>query len=135
MLYGLSMAREEDVESYAKRTKKAFFPENEDYSFMLILVMGVMDNIQKIDGYLAKTSHNWSIDRISPVDKNIIRIAVYELMYSEIVNTPPIAAINEAIELAKSFGSDQSKAFVNGILDILFKELKGLKGKEVLSES
>jgi N utilization substance protein B len=79
------------------------------------LVRGVAANREAIDGRIEAQSKNWSIARISRVDLNILRIAVYELLFRS--DIPKNVTINEAIEVAKKFGSEESPAFVNGILD------------------
>ena len=79
------------------------------------LVRGVAANREAIDGKIEAQSKNWSIARISRVDLNILRIAVYELLFRN--DIPKNVTINEAIEVAKKFGSEESPAFVNGILD------------------
>lgn len=80
-----------------------------------VLVSGVVDNLEDIDARLAATSENWSVDRMPVVDRVILRIAVYEMLYVDEV--PVSVAINEAVELAKAYGGeDESSRFVNGVL-------------------
>ncbi len=79
------------------------------------LVRGVIQHRDVIDATISKHAHNWAIDRLSVVDRNVLRIAVYELLYLD--DIPPAVIINEAIEIAKQFGDDESGGFVNGILD------------------
>ena len=78
------------------------------------LVSGVTCNVEEIDARLAATSENWSVDRMPVVDRVILRMAVYEMLYVDEV--PVSVAINEAVELAKAFGTDESPRFINGIL-------------------
>jgi N utilization substance protein B len=82
--------------------------------FCLSLIFGVQRNRGELDMMLAKTAQNWSLDRMAATDRNVLRLGAYEILYTD---TPQRAAINEAVELAKRFGSAQSAAFVNGILD------------------
>lgn len=84
------------------------------------IVGGVRENIDEIDGRLKASSRNWRIERMSRVDRNVLRIAVYELIYNR--ETPGQIVINEAIEIARRYGDNQSPAFVNGILDHILKE-------------
>lgn len=84
----------------------------EDYTGSL--VRGVAHNCEEIDREIASISENWSLSRMPIVDRNILRIAIYELNYDDSI--PPSVAINEAVELAKMFGRDDSSKFVNGIL-------------------
>lgn len=87
--------------------------ENPD-EFLQQLVEGTIANLQEIDQEISKHLERWSIDRLAKVDVNILRIGVYELMYSE--DAPQNVVINEAIEIAKRFGDEKSSKFVNGIL-------------------
>lgn len=82
--------------------------------FCLSLVLGVQRNRGELDAMLAGTAQNWSLDRMAATDRNVLRLGAYEILYTD---TPHKVAINEAVELAKRFGSGQSAAFVNGILD------------------
>ena len=84
------------------------------------LVLGVRSQLEKIDDMLAKYSENWTIDRMTGVDRNILRMAIFELLFrSEI---PKNVTINEAVEIGKKFGSEDSGAFVNGILDRIARD-------------
>lgn len=80
------------------------------------LVAGVRRNRQELDSVLTQTADHWSLERMAATDRNVLRLGAYEILYSE---TPDRVAINEAVELAKRFGSRQSAQFVNGILDRL----------------
>ena len=95
-------------------------PGMEDEKFVYDLVSGVEKNIDKIDEIISKTATDWPLDQISPVDRSILRLGVYELMFSNEV--PPKVAINEAVELGKTFGGNSSGKFVNGVLGTLFKD-------------
>ena len=87
-------------------------PELEE--FCLSLILGVRRNQQELDQLLSETADNWSLARMAATDRNVLRLGTYEILYTD---TPDRAAINEAVELAKRFGSAQSAQFVNGILD------------------
>ena len=89
--------------------------------FFTRLVEGVRQNIHKIDSLIEEGSENWKISRISGVDRNVMRIAVYELMFCP--DIPSKVSINEAIDIGKRFGADESGAFINGILDSIHKKL------------
>ncbi len=91
-----------------------------DEGFILDLVQGVLREKKDLDAFISKFAQGWKIDRINPVEKNIIRIALYEIWHKE--DIPFRIAINEAIELAKEYGEEESGAFVNGILDNVKKE-------------
>jgi N utilization substance protein B len=82
--------------------------------FCLSLIQGVRRNQGELDALLSKTADNWSVGRMAATDRNILRLGAFEILYTE---TPDRAAINEAVELAKRYGTAQSAHFVNGILD------------------
>lgn len=108
------------IESEFWKVKEVFFNETddviaeEDKEFILKEVEGVKEHISEIDEMIANVAKGWTIDRMSKVDLAILRLAVYEMKYSE--ETPVSVAVNEAVELAKKFSSDQAPAFINGIL-------------------
>jgi transcription antitermination protein NusB len=79
------------------------------------LALGAVDNQGEIDGRLAEQADNWKLDRMAAVDRNILRLAMYELLFA--TDTPPAVVIDEAVEIAKRFGSERSSQFVNGVLD------------------
>ncbi len=79
------------------------------------LIQGVLQHCQEVDTRIAKVSQNFSFERLNMVDRNILRLAVYEMFFN--LDVPPVVAINEAIELAKAFGGEDSGKFVNGVLD------------------
>ena len=86
------------------------------------IVQGVSLNLQFIDSFISKYSENWEIRRMSTIDRNILRIAIFEMLYKE--DIPPKVSIDEAIELSKKFSEgEKSKDFVNGILDKIFHEV------------
>lgn len=90
-------------------------PEAEAAAFAQALVEGVMTHRSEIDAIIAAHSHHWSVARMAKVDRNILRVAVFELIHLE--DVPKRVVLNEAIELAKKFGSEESSAFINGVLD------------------
>jgi N utilization substance protein B len=79
------------------------------------LIRGVLDKLCEIDGIIADQTRNWDFDRIAKVDRNILRLAIYEMMHRD--DIPPVVSINEAIDIAKKFSTENSGRFVNGILD------------------
>ncbi len=84
------------------------------------LVGGTVKHLREIDEWIIKSADNWDIIRMATVDRNILRLAAYELLYQ--TEVPPKVAINEAVELAKKYGDTESSKFVNGILDKIHKE-------------
>jgi len=93
--------------------------------FSLILVNGVLSNLSKIDKSISNYTNNWSLERITNIDRNILRIAIYEILYLN--NIPKSVSINEAVELAKKYGTKSSFSFVNGVLGKIDKNDKVLK--------
>jgi len=97
--------------------------------FATEMVEGVTSNREVIDERISDRSTNWKLSRMATVDKNILRIAVYELSYRS--DIPPKVTINEAVEIAKRYGTSESGAFVNGVLDNIAKEFVEKRSKEV----
>jgi transcription antitermination protein NusB len=85
------------------------------------LIAGMVEHLDQIDECIRKYCENYNLDRISAVDRNVLRLAIYEMLYRD--DIPPVVSINEAIELAKTFGGAESGSFVNGILDRVRKDL------------
>ncbi len=101
----------------------------DDPNFIAQLVKGVLDHIPEIDKIIEKAAPQWPLDQIAIVDRNVLRIGLYELLFGNRDEVPPKVAINEAIELAKSFGGDSSGKFVNGVLGTVYREI-GEPGKD-----
>ena len=99
-----------------------FGAKKESMSFADCLIKGIDDHLEDIDARIEKGSENWKLSRMSATDRNILRMAVYELIYRD--DIPGRVTLNEAIELAKRFGSDESAAFINGILDNIYRNIK-----------
>ena len=91
--------------------------------FAVNLVKNTITKIDSIDPIIQKCAPEWPLDQITTVDRNILRLGIYELMFSDYKETPPKVAINEAIELAKTFGGENSGRFVNGVLGTVYNEL------------
>jgi N utilization substance protein B len=115
------------------RNLKEFAPGLEDDVFVLSLVEQVLEKSKVIDEIIKKAAPDWPIDKISVVDRNILRIGLTELLFGDRNQVPPKVAINEAIELAKTFGGENSGKFVNGVLGAVYKEI-GEPGKEQVSK-
>ena len=100
-----------------------FAPGMDKKDFVYDLVFGIEKNMDKIDALIGKSAPDWPIDQITTVDRNVLRIGIYELQYAKADDVPPKVAINEAIELAKTFGGASSGKFVNGVLGTIYKEM------------
>lgn len=96
--------------------------DSETLDFALALCRGVCENIKAIDDLIDERSENWKVPRMSLIDRNILRISVCEMVFLSDIPLP--VTINEAVEVAKEFGSENSSAFVNGILDKLGEDMK-----------
>ncbi len=113
--------RTEDLKQIITRQADESVGHSEDGGFVFELAEGVAKNITAIDEIITKHAPEWPMEQIPPVDRNVLRLGVYELMFLKQV--PPKVAINEAVELGKSFGGESSGKFVNGVLGTLYKEL------------
>jgi len=108
------LSLEEALSNYKNHLR----PQPEAFRFARELVEGLTDHLKKIDATIQKYSKNWRLERMSITDRNILRLATYELLFRP--DIPPKVSINEAVELAKEFGTEDSPAFVNGILDAIY---------------
>jgi N utilization substance protein B len=115
------------------RNMEEFAPNKADAPFMEKLLDGVLAKQNELDLIIEKAAPEWPIDRISPVDRNILRLGLYELLFADRKEVPAKVAINEAIELAKQFGGENSSRFVNGVLGAVYKEI-GEPGKDEISK-
>jgi N utilization substance protein B len=106
-----------------------FAPGITETDYIFSLVHGVIEKQKTLDAIIEKAAPDWPIEKISYVDKNSLRIGLFELLYANRIEVPPKVAINEAIEIAKVFGGDTSGKFVNGVLGTVYKEI-GEPGKE-----
>lgn len=109
-----------EVAEVAKFVKSEFAPEFDDGGYVERQVAGVLANLSAIDEMLNRFAPNWTVDTMTLVDRNILRLGAYELAFDESI--PSIVAINEAIELGKTFGGDASGKFVNGVLGAIYKD-------------
>jgi N utilization substance protein B len=129
--WDLNALEKKAVHEVLLRNVTEFAPNKTDLPFMTKLLDGVMAKQPELDLVIEKAAPEWPIDRISPVDRNILRLGLYELLFADRKEVPAKVAINEAIELAKQFGGDNSSRFVNGVLGAVYKEIgepgKGLK--------
>jgi len=122
-------AKNEDAKGIIERNAKEFAPGMGDVSFMEELMGNILAKQKELDLIISKAAPDWPIDKISIVDRNILRLGLYELIFSDRKEVPAKVAINEAIELAKTFGGENSGKFVNGVLGSVYKEL-GEPGKD-----
>ncbi len=113
--------QEANIDDIITENFHQFAPNFDDHGFVQTLVKGVLDNINDINAYIIKYATEWPLDQITIIDRNILRIGIFELVFDQ--NIPAKVAINEAIEMAKTFGGDSSGKFVNGVLGAIMKEM------------
>ena len=113
--------RQQDLHALVELNLEQFAPGMEDHKFVYDLANGVASRLDEIDKIITETAPEWPIEQVGAVDRSVLRIGVYELEFLKEV--PPKVVINEAVELAKTFGGDASGKFVNGVLGTLFKKL------------
>ena len=124
--WDFSGKKQGELKKVVEKNIKEYGPGLEDASFVWQLVNGVRDHLPQIDKIIEKAAPEWPIDQITIVDRNVLRIGLYELLYSKKEEVPPKVAINEAIELAKTFGGESSGKFINGVLGTVYKNLSPL---------
>ena len=95
--------------------------ERDYYAFADELIFGVIENVESIDGKIQEIASNWDFDRIAKIDLSILRMAICELLFRK--DIPPVVTINEAIDLSKQYSAEESRRFVNGVLDRLRGQL------------
>jgi N utilization substance protein B len=110
-------ASEETLEYFCD----CFCPSKKSRPFFRKLVNGVLGKKGQIDALVERFSQNWNISRMSCVDRNVMRIAIYEMLYCD--DIPPKVSINEAVDIGKKFGTQESGAFINGIMDSIREAL------------
>lgn len=106
-----------------KYNLKEFAFNAEGNSFAEYLIKGILSKQDNLDNIIRQAAPQWPLDKISAIDRNILRIGIYELLFSDKDEVPPKVAINEAIELAKAFGGENSGKFISGVLGTIYKEL------------
>ncbi|MGC9046877.1 MAG: transcription antitermination factor NusB [Minisyncoccia bacterium] len=111
------------LDQILERNLKDFGPGVDEPEFAWGLAAGIIKNLPEIDKIIANAAPEWPLDKMSPIDKNILRVGVYELLYIDKKEVPSKVAINEAIEIAKNYGGINSSKFVNGVLGSIYRNL------------
>lgn len=117
------------LQEITDRNIKEFAAGIEDPSFIHNLIDGVIKHIKELDKIIEKAAPQWPLEQIAVVDRNVLRLGLYELLFGNREEVPPKVAINESIELGKSFGGESSGKFVNGVLGTVYREI-GEPGKD-----
>ncbi|MDP2650766.1 MAG: transcription antitermination factor NusB [bacterium] len=115
--------REGNLETIANRNLEEFAPGFNDHEFVLKILHGVSSKIAELDEVITASAPEWPIEKLPVVDRNVLRIGLYELLYADREEVPPRVAINEAIELAKNYGGINSGKFINGVLGTVYREI------------
>lgn len=110
------------IDEILSRNLERYEDEIEDKDFVASLVNGVLDNQTALDDNIRPLAPEWPLEQIARIDRNVLRLGLYELLYRA-EQVPPKVAINEAVELAKAFGSDNSSKFINGVLGTAYRTL------------
>ncbi len=119
-----------NIDEIVDQNLKEFGPGLESQDFTRQLVKGIVDHLSKIDKIIIESAPEWPLEQITIIDRNVLRLGLFELLYAKKEEVPPKVAINEAIELAKSFGGESSGRFVNGVLGTVYKEIENIENEE-----
>ncbi len=120
---------QDELKKILERNIKELCPDAEDIEFIYNLADGIMKYRSQIDEIIEKAAPEWPLEQITIVDRNVLRIGLYELLFGDHQEVPPKVAINEAIELAKTYGGESSGKFINGVLGTVYREI-GEPGKD-----
>jgi len=126
-LYEWDFRPESDIDDIKQRNIDNY-EEDADTEFIDQTIKGVIEHVKEADDLIVKAAPEWPLEQISTVDKTILRIAVFEILYSDEV--PPKVSINEAVELGKTFGSENSSKFINGVLGTIYRNSDKYKPEE-----
>lgn len=118
-----------ELEKIVKRNLEEFGPGLENDDFVWQLIKGITKHLPKLDKIIERSAPEWPLQQITIVDRNVLRIGLFELLFGNPQEVPPKVAINEAIELAKAFGGESSGRFINGVLGTVYREI-GEPGKD-----
>lgn len=121
--------KQRDFTAILERNMAEFGPGIDEPDFVFRVANYAIEHLPQIDKIISQAAPEWPIEQISPIDRNVLRVGLGELLYANREEVPPKVAINEAIELAKAYGGPNSGKFVNGVLGTIYREL-GEPGKE-----
>ena len=121
--------REPELDLIVERNMEEFGPGIDEPDFVWRLVKGVVEHLPEIDKIIERAAPEWPLDQIAVVDRNVLRVGLYELLYADKSEVPAKVAINEAIEIAKAYGGANSPKFINGVLGTVYREISGEDNK------
>jgi N utilization substance protein B len=113
-----------DITAILERNMKEFAPGVDEPEFAWRILSGIAEHLPKIDETIVKNAPNWPLDKIAGIDRNVLRIGIYELLFADHEEVPPKVAINESVELAKNYGGPNAARFVNGVLGSLYVQME-----------
>ena len=116
--------RKNDLTAIIERNILEFAPGIDEPEFIWKLVKGIIEQMVKLDEIIVKAAPEWPVEQIAIIDRNALRLGLYELLYADPNEVPPKVAINEAIEIAKNYGGPNSGKFINGVLGTVYKEMQ-----------
>jgi N utilization substance protein B len=122
--------QEKDITTILERNLEEFAPGIDEPDFAWRILKGIAEHLTEIDDILKKAAPDWPVEKIAVIDRNMLRIGLYELLYADHNEVPPRVAINEAIELAKNYGGPNTSRFVNGVLGTIYREMEDSEGKD-----
>ncbi len=121
--------RRTDLTKIIERNLKEFGPGMDEPEFVWRIANGVIKNFENLNKIIERAAPEWPLNQISIIDRNVLRIGLYELLFANPEEVPAKVAINEAIELAKNYGGPNSGKFINGVLGTVYKEMENSKKK------
>ena len=121
--------RKKDITEILERNMAEFAPGVDEPEFAWKILQGVAVNLKEIDETMRRAAPEWPIEKIAIIDRNILRIGLYELMFADPDEVPPKVAINESIELAKNYGGPNAARFVNGVLGTIYRDMAAKKAE------
>ncbi|HZI95707.1 MAG TPA: transcription antitermination factor NusB [Candidatus Paceibacterota bacterium] len=124
------LKQSKDAKEIFQRNLKLFGEGLLNKKYSEELLDGILDQLDQLDKLIISGAPEWPLGQINIIDRNILRIGIFELLFSNSKEVPPKVAINECVELAKTFGGDSSRRFVNGVLGTVYREMEGVIGKK-----
>ncbi len=127
--------RKKNITDIMERNLLEFAPGIDEPEFAWRILKSVIDHIKDIDNVLTNAAPEWPLDRIAIINRNVLRIGLAELLYSDPNEVPPKVAINEAIEMAKNYGGPNAVKFINGVLGTIYREIEKGRGEKESSKA
>ena len=127
-IYELEFIKDKSLDDILSNCYEENNNSEEEKQYIQMIVNGVKENIKKIDGIILSKLKNWSLDRIAKIDLAILRLAIYEVLYVDSI--PDKVSANEAVELAKTYGNNDSKSFVNGVIAKVIEDKEDGNGRK-----